>query len=91
MNMPIKPSLLIEGDSSNRIMSRSGELIGLSKTRAVWRYGFLPDSDAHKAYGVSTPEFYWAIAKHNGDVLETFTGYAFQLPDRFKAILNARL
>lgn len=87
MKMPIKPSILIENDK-NRIMSRSGELVGLSKTRAVWRYGFLPESDAALAYGVSVPVFVWIIAKYNGDVLNEYHGYAFELPKRYKDILK---
>lgn len=91
MNMPIKPSVLVQGDRNDRIMSRSGDLVGLSKTRAVWRYGFLPESDAARAYGVSVSAFYWVIAKYNGDVLATFEGFAIELPARFKEVIESKL
>jgi hypothetical protein len=91
MNMPIKPACKIEGDSPSRIMERSGELTGLSKTRAVWRFGFLPDSDHARAYGVQTDSFVWIISDHAGNVLDSFNGYAIELPARYKSIIDSKL
>jgi hypothetical protein len=71
-------------------MARSGELVGASRSRAVWRFGFLPGSDAANAYGVSTEEFLWALADRHGKILSTFLGFAVQLPNRFKRIISCR-
>ena len=88
---PVAPYIKIEGDSPNNIMARSATLTGLSKTSAVWHYGFAAQSDAAKAYGVHGGPV-WVLATHNGRVLERLDGvWACELPERYKRIINAKL
>ena len=47
---PLKTTKRINGDSGDRIMERSGDLVGFSKSRFIWRFGFLPQSDSAKAF-----------------------------------------
>ena len=88
--IPIIPTVEIKGDSNTKIMARSGNIVGLSKTRIVWRFGFLPESDLAKAFGVSTDEFHWVLAEINGKVLAEHHGYGTTLPDRFKLVINSK-
>ena len=88
---PMKPSVKIPGDSQDEIMARSGELVGFSKSRFVWRFGFMPDSDSCKAYGVYTLLFHWVIALKNGRVLNYFSGFACDLPKRYQKIIDKKL
>lgn len=85
---PIRPHVTVTNDSENRIMARSGSIVGFSKSRVVWQFGFLPYSDNAEAFGVSTDGFLWIISTYNGKVLDTFQGYALSLPERFKNIIN---
>lgn len=87
---PVKPfSLSIDGDSKDRIMARSGEIVGFSKTRVVWRFGFMPDSDMARAFNASCDSFTWVIAGYNGRIFDTFKGYGLNLPERFKKIIES--
>ena len=85
----IKPYVTVTNDSKDRIMSRSGQIVGFTKTRVVWQFGFLPDSDMAKAFNVSVDGFLWVIADYTGKVLE-LTGYcyALDLPKRYKNIIK---
>jgi len=87
----IKPALSIDGDSPDRIMERSGTLAGFSKSRFVWEFGFLSDSDHAKAYGVSTTDFLFVLANKSGKTLATYHGFGADLPERFKWVINATL
>jgi hypothetical protein len=73
----------------NRIMARAGNIVGFSKTRVVWQFGFLPESDMSNAFGVSTDGFLWVIADYSGKVLE-MTGYCYALdiPERYKILIR---
>lgn len=90
---PVKPIADVPGDDEGRIMGRAGNIIGYSKTRIVWRYGFLKDSPFAKATGVNVSgnRFRFVLAKPNGDILETFDGVAINMPKRFKAIIGKDL
>lgn len=86
---PIQPYPVISGDNEARIMARSIELVGFSRTRFVWRAGFLRDSEAAKAYGVCAPEFTFYLCNQSGKILAQFNGMAFNLPSRFKEVIAA--
>lgn len=85
---PIQPYPKVAGDSPERIMSRSGALTGLTRTRAVWRFGFLPGSPAALAYGCAYTGkgFLFVLCDKRGKVLETFDGWGAELPDHFQRI-----
>lgn len=79
-----------------RIMGRSGDLVGGNSQEAVWRFGFLPESESAHAYGVSIPErrdeghgFMWVLAtRKTGHVREVFHGYAVELPANFNGVID---
>ena len=77
------PSVKVDGDRNDKIMARSGNLVGMTKSRLVWRFGFLPDSDSAKAFGVQVKEFHWVLADKAGNVLTEHYGVGRQLPPRF--------
>lgn len=95
-----RPYIEIPGDNETdlgfvrpRIMARGGELMGIYKDEAVWRFGAIPDSEFANAYGVSLPQnypgFVWVIAtRKTAKVRETWTGYALNLPTRFRNIID---
>ena len=85
------PSIKIKGDRNDRIMARSGSVVGITKSRVVWRFGFLSDSDSAKAYGVQVDEFHWVLADKAGNVLAEHYGFGTNLPDRFKEIIEGKL
>lgn len=87
---PIKPSVDVANDNQNRIMARSGQIVGFTKTRIVWRFGFLPESDMAKAFGVAVDGFLWVIADYQGHIKE-MTGYcmAIDLPKRYHALIKS--
>jgi hypothetical protein len=93
----IMPYVHIQGDRIDGsdqefgIMSRSGELVGVIRSRAVWRFGFMPGSPNAKAFDVSTPTFYWYLTDRNGKVLATFEGFACELPARFKEVIDGAI
>ncbi|MGH7406731.1 MAG: hypothetical protein ACREKF_01805 [Candidatus Methylomirabilales bacterium] len=67
----------VPGDSPNRVMARSGEAVYVSKTRTVWRFGFLAGSDAARAYGVSVDRFLWLTTTRSGRVLRSVRGFGY--------------
>lgn len=85
----IRPFVTVTNDTESRIMARSGEIVGFSKSRVVWRFGFLPGSDSARAFGASTDGFLWVISDYNGKVLEQ-TGYcsAMDLSPRYHKIIG---
>ena len=87
----IQPSIEISGDREDRIMARSGYPVGHSRSRVVWRFGFLQESDAHKAYGVYVNSFFWVITNKTGKVLATHSGFTYDLPIRFQRIIGRKL
>lgn len=93
----IMPSVELEGDNKDikspyyRIMARYGNLVGWSRSRVVWRFGFLRDSDFHKAFGVYKDVFLWVMSSFCGEhIMETFEGFACELPDNFKNIIDKK-
>jgi hypothetical protein len=88
MAQPVQPDINIPGDSSDKIMARSGDVIGITKSRVLWRFGFLPGSDSARAYGVSTPEFVWVKATWDGKALESFRGFGTDLPKTFRNVID---
>jgi len=85
------PSIRIKEDRGDRIMARSGYIIGVTKSRAVWRFGFLPDSDSAKAFGVHVNEFFWILADKDGKALASHTGFGRELPKRFHEVIEGKL
>ena len=85
------PSIRIKEDRGDRIMARSGYIIGVTKSRAVWRFGFLPYSDSAKAFGVHTEEFLWILADMNGKVLSEHHGFGINLPERFRNVIDGKI
>jgi hypothetical protein len=84
------PKVELEGDV-NGIMARSGHIIGVSRTRVVWRFGFMPHSDNALAHGAAVDKFLWVIATPSGRTLATFEGFYHELPDRFRKICKSKL
>lgn len=75
----------------SRIMARSGALIGFGAERCVWRFGFLPGSEAANAYGVALEGhgFLWVLAtRKTGKVVDTFRGWALELPDTYRKVID---
>ncbi len=89
MNVTIKPFVEIPGDTEDRIMARSGELVGLTRTRAVWRFGFLPNSDMAHTFGVSVEQFVWVLGDpRTAKVVATWSGYGCDLPTIFRRVID---
>ncbi len=75
-----------------RIMARSGDCLGMNERLAVWRFGFLPNSEAANAYGVAVEDgegFLWILAtRKTGKVRASFRGYALDLPREFRTVID---
>lgn len=85
------PSVKMEGDRNDRIMARSGNIVGITKNLVVWRFGFLSDSDSAKAFGVQVKEFRWILADKAGNILSAHHGFGTNLPDRFNEVIEGKL
>jgi len=85
------PYIKIKGDRNDRIMARSGNVVGITKSRIVWRFGFLPYSDSAKAFGVQVDEFHWVLADKAGNVLMQHHGIGRQLPQEFHDVVEGKL
>lgn len=68
-----------------------GVFIGGTKTRAVWSFGWLRTSRLAELTGHEVPTFTWILATESGKKIETWKGYANDLPKRFRAVLNKEL
>jgi hypothetical protein len=89
---PRYPRVDVPGDRHDGIMARDGHLIGISRTRAVWRFGYPSCSAAAIAFGADTRDgFKWALATHEGEVLAEYCGRPAQLPPRFRRVIEAPL
>ena len=84
------PSVKVDGDRDDKIMARSGIPVGMTKSRLVWRFGFLPDSDSAKAFGVQVKEFHWALADKAGNILAEHYGFGRELPKRFWDVIEGK-
>lgn len=97
----MKPFVEIPGDNEHdingfvhpHIMARTGELMGIYRNEAVWRFGATSDSEFAKAYGVSLPTgfpgFVWVLAtRKTAKIRETWIGYAIELPARFRNVID---
>jgi hypothetical protein len=94
------PSVDVPGDNENtidgwvrpKIMGRSGDCVGMTEQLAVWRFGAVPGSEFAKAYGVHSPKdmgFLWVLAtRKTGRVREMFRGYAFEIPQKFRDVIE---
>jgi len=91
--MPHITNLDLPGDSQDRIMDCSGQLVGFNKQLGIWRFGFWSNSDAAKAYGVSTNGFLWVLATLKTGKRKAIVkgGYASHLPKPFKTVLEANI
>ena len=70
-------------------MARCGNLVGFNKNFAVWCFGFLPNSDPAKAYGVQTENFVFVCSTiRSGKIKETYEGLGLDLPSKFKKIIS---
>ena len=77
------PKIEIPGDKQN-IMLRHAEIIAAIKTKALWRVGFMKDSESGRHYGCFTEKFYWLVCDIKGDVLEKVESFYIDLPVKFK-------
>lgn len=92
MIMPAMPTVEVKGDSATRIMARSGQMTAFSRTYQLWRFGFLAESDAAKAYGVQVERFLWVlVANKGGEIVETWEGFAFGMPEKMKRVERSKL
>jgi hypothetical protein len=85
------PHVTVPGDSEDRIMARSGQCLGMSKDRAVWRFGFSPRSERAFQTGtfIEGYGFLWVLATRKlGVVKDTFRGYAVELPESYRKVLR---
>lgn len=94
------PEVVVPGDNEEQIdetrphlMARNGTCMGMSDTRAVWRFGQLQLSEAAQAYGIyiaiSEPGFMWVLAERTtGDEIQRFFGAAMNLPKSFRQVLD---
>lgn len=80
----------IIGDNDERVMARSGSLVGFNLTHAVWRYGFLPESESAKVHGVNSGSgFVWVLAtRKTGKIKEAYHGFALELPRNFREVIE---
>lgn len=92
MRIPVKPYPDIPGDSEDKIMARTGEMLGFDKNFSVSRFGFIPGSIEAQAHGVCIPDnqgFVWVLAtRKTGKIKDTFRGYALELPARFRNVID---
>lgn len=80
-----------------RIMFRNGELMGISKDLAVWRFGFPEGSESANAYGVCLERgsdgnmaFVWVLAtRKSGLIRGVVRDWAVNLPQHFKNVIEA--
>jgi hypothetical protein len=73
-------------------MARDGHLVGVSRARVVWRFGYLSCSAPAIAFGTDTRDgFMWVLATHRGKVLAEYAGKPTHLPERFRRVLRAPL
>lgn len=84
----IMPAPKIDGDNKRQIMARTGILIGISKSRALWRFGFLAFSEESIVHNVSVEEFHWYISTPLGKLLAHFKGMACDSPKRFQVLIG---
>jgi hypothetical protein len=90
------PLVILEGDNENQVgttrpflMARNGTLMGMSRGRAVWRFGMLPNSEAALAYGFHSEDFTWVLSeRQSGKVISSWQGPAIRMPDEFRSTLN---
>ncbi len=90
------PSIDVPGDkrdsihSFNKIMARSPQLMGATKSRRLWRFGFLRGSAMGRAFGVHVENsfFIWILASDKGTVIERWEGPALNMPRRFRQIID---
>ncbi|SRR6266576_938415 len=77
------------GTTRPHLMARNGTCMGMSEYQAVWRFGQLQNSEAAHAYGIYSTDFTWVLAdRKTGDVVSSWKGPAFNMPDEFRAVLN---
>ena len=88
---PTMPTITIEGDFDNRIMARSGQIVGYTKNRIVWLFGFCYHSEQAKAHGCASTTLAWVLTTPNGNTLARFDGFAMDLPQRFRRVIDGKL
>lgn len=89
----VMPQVHVPGDAPGWPMRLYGELMGFSRRRAVWRYGFRPESLIAMAFGISTEFPVWALAFLGGTVIETWEapGWGALPPAKFQTIIGGTL
>lgn len=85
----------VPGDSEDGKMRRSGTLMGMSNTLAVWRFGWSEESERgyeSDVYITETKEgygFLWVLAtRKTGKIQEEWRGYALGLPLQYRSVLD---
>lgn len=75
-----------------RIMSREGDCVGLTRSRQVWRFGFMSGSERAEETGTSSGDgFVWVLSDERGRVLETWHGVWANIPRRFRRVVEGAL
>lgn len=87
MTVPTMPVVSMP-DSKDNIMARDGSLVGFTRRKAVWRFGYLPESAHAKAHRIHVTQFMWVMSTWSGKELGRWWGYALALPPEFKAVLD---
>ena len=80
-------------EPKNERMTRGAQLMGFSRTRAVWLFGFMPGSPEARAYGIDTgiEGFCFVLADHRGEIVDVFNGVAFEMPEAFRRTIDAKV
>lgn len=83
------PQVYIESDRDDCIMGHSGNIIGYSRSRVVWSFGFAFGSRMAEACGCYVDAFIFVLTDQWGKELERHVGHGFDLPSRFMNVLNS--
>lgn len=86
------PLVVVPGDSPNKVMARTPELMGLSLRRVAWRFGFQPGRVLAQSTGIACPHALWVMAVYSGTVIELVElPWQLEPPHRFLNCLVAPL
>ena len=87
------PAVFLDDDlSPGRPMARHGVLLGFSIARALWRFGFVPNSDIARAFGVETARPLWVLSLHSGRPMETaLLSWNEPPPAKFLHVVEAKV
>lgn len=88
----VMPQVWMPGDTRDAVMALHGRLLGYSRQRLVWLFGFQPGTLIARAFDVSAAHALWVLSVRTGTVIETYEGpWEVKPPSRFVSILEAAL